>query len=239
MFRLVFLAFHGPRRVQAAHAHGHAAPSPVHPEEDEPAAHAGHLHDAPRTMAIPLIVLAVGAVFAGYVGVPEILGGGNRMEHFLAPSFTVSERASDSEAGAATGAESGQQGAGQEWALMGTATVAAFVGIGLAALFWLKRRDLADAAADRFPGLYRLLVHKYYVDEIYDTSVVQPIKTISEHGLWKGVDQGIIDGAVNGAGVSVRGASGWLRRLQTGSLRAYAASLFVGVLLVLAYVLWP
>ncbi len=62
---------------------------------------------------------------------------------------------------------------------------------------------------------------------------------MSEQGLWKGVDQGIIDGAVNGAAVSVRGASAALRLLQTGSIRAYAASLFVGVLLVLAYVLWP
>jgi NADH-quinone oxidoreductase subunit L len=122
---------------------------------------------------------------------------------------------------------------------MATASAAALVGIGLAALFWLRRRDLADLAAERFRGLYRLLVHKYYVDEIYDTSIVQPIKTIAEHGLWKGVDEGIIDGAVNGAAVTVRNASESLRRLQTGSIRGYAASLFVGVLLVLAYVLWP
>jgi NADH-quinone oxidoreductase subunit L len=86
--------------------------------------------------------------------------------------------------------------------------------------------------------LYRLLLHKYYVDELYDTSIVQPLWIISEQGLWKGVDQGIIDGGVNGAAQSVRGASGLLRRLQTGSLRAYAASLFAGVLLVLAYMLW-
>ncbi len=113
------------------------------------------------------------------------------------------------------------------------------VGIGLAALFWLKRRDLADAAADRFPSVYRLLLNKYYVDEVYDTSIVQPVKVISDQVLWKGVDQGIIDGAVNGAAVSVGGVSGVLRQLQTGSIRAYAASLFVGVLLVLAYALWP
>ena len=121
---------------------------------------------------------------------------------------------------------------------MGTATALAFAGIGVAALFWLKRRDWADSAARRFRGLYHLLLNKYYVDEIYDTSIVQPVKVISEQVLWKGVDQGIIDGAVNGAAVSVRGASGVLRQLQTGSIRASAASLFVGVLLVLAYVLW-
>ena len=56
--------------------------------------------------------------------------------------------------------------------------------------------------------------------------------------LWKGVDVGVIDGAVNGAGVTVRGASAWLRLLQTGSIRAYAASLMFGALLVIGYMLW-
>jgi NADH-quinone oxidoreductase subunit L len=253
MFRLVFLAFHGSRRGEpvaqphelAAHATGHG-----HGPHG-----GGHLHDAPPTMAIPLIVLAVGAVVAGYVGVPSILGGSNRIESFLEPSFTVAgaepgvgaaaHGAVSAEAPAAevvpvaetAGVHPGSHDASTEWALMGTATAAAFAGIGLAALFWLKRRDLAEAAAARFRGLHRLLLNKYYVDEIYDTSVVQPVKTMSEQVLWKGVDQGIIDGAVNGAAVSVAGASGVLRQLQTGSIRAYAASLFVGVLLVLAFVL--
>src|SRR5215212_7587447 len=104
MFRLVFLAFHGDRRV--------APHPPAHPEEEEPAAHAdvakphsahaaahhgghGHAHaphDAPPAMAIPLIVLAIGSIFAGYVGVPHALGGSNRIERFLEPSFEVSER---------------------------------------------------------------------------------------------------------------------------------------------------
>jgi len=87
--------------------------------------------------------------------------------------------------------------------------------------------------------MHRLLLHKYYVDELYDAAIVQPVKTGSEQVLWKGVDAGLIDGAVNGAGLTIRGASASLRRLQTGSLRSYAASLFVGVLLVLGYLLWP
>ena len=87
--------------------------------------------------------------------------------------------------------------------------------------------------------LHRLLLRKYYVDEIYDAALVQPIRIVSEQALWKGVDVGLIDGAVNGAGVTVRGASGWLRLLQTGSIRAYAASLMVGTLLILGYLLWP
>jgi NADH-quinone oxidoreductase subunit L len=77
------------------------------------------------------------------------------------------------------------------------------------------------------------------VDEIYDAGLVQPIRIVSEQVLWKGVDVGLIDGAVNGAGVTVRGASGLLRLIQTGSIRAYAASLMVGTLLILGYLLWP
>jgi NADH-quinone oxidoreductase subunit L len=117
-------------------------------------------------------------------------------------------------------------------------TLVALTGIGLAWVFFLRRRDLSDAAAVRFRGLHRMLLNKYYVDEIYDAAVVQPVRIVSEQALWKGVDVAVIDGAVNGAGVTVRGASGLLRRLQTGSIRAYAAALMIGAVMVLGYVLW-
>ena len=92
--------------------------------------------------------------------------------------------------------------------------------------------------AARFGTVYRLLSNKYYVDEIYDTTIVQPIRILSEEGLWKRVDVRGIDGAVNGVAETVGGLSDLLRRLQTGSVRAYAASLFAGVVLVLGYYLW-
>jgi NADH-quinone oxidoreductase subunit L len=143
----------------------------------------------------------------------------------------------------AEGGEEAESGhapeAATELSLMAVSIAVAGAGIGLAAVFFLRRRDLAEAAASRWRGLYRLLLHKYYVDEIYDAGVVQPVKTLSEQVLWEGVDVGIIDGAVNGAGLTVRGASGALRLLQSGSLRTYAASLFLGVLLILGYALWP
>ena len=231
MFRLVFLAFHGDRAP--------AAVSPEHPEEHEPAAqhsppthparqHApdtghqaphGHLHDAPPAMAFVLIVLAIGSVVAGWAG----LGG--RFEHFLEPSFapeSVREVADTS----------------AEIPLMIVSIVVAFAGIGLATYYFLKNRRAADAVAARFAGLYRLLLNKYYVDEIYDAAIVQPIRIASEDGLWKVVDVRVIDGAVNGAGEIVGGSSELMRRLQTGSVRAYAASLFVGVVLILGYYLW-
>ena len=73
---------------------------------------------------------------------------------------------------------------------------------------------------------------------IYDAALVQPIHIVSEQGLWKAVDVGLIDGAVNGVADAVGGGSEILRRLQTGSVRAYAASLFLGVVMVLGYYLW-
>jgi NADH-quinone oxidoreductase subunit L len=240
MFRLFFLTFHGKRADEspvADHA-GHGSARGGH------AASGGHLHDAPRPMAIALVVLAVGAILAGYVGVPAVFGGSNRIEHFLEPSFTIEPAdatGSAEHAAAAAGGAAAEPGDGHvalEGQLMLVSTLVAFIGIGLAWLFFLKRRDLADAAASRFPGLHRLLLNKYYVDEVYDAAIVQPVRIVSEQVLWKGVDAAIIDGAVNGAGVTVTGLSGRLRLLQTGSIRAYAASLMIGAVVILAYFLW-
>ena len=75
------------------------------------------------------------------------------------------------------------------------------------------------------------------MDEVYNAVFVQPIKQISTLVLWKGADAGLIDGTVNGVGALVRGTSGGIRRLQTGSVRAYAASLFLGVVLILGWYL--
>ena len=115
----------------------------------------------------------------------------------------------------------------------------AVAGIAIAAFIWLKRRELADEhGRARFAPIYRLLLNKYYVDELYDASVVQPLAVVSREGLWRGVDVGVIDGAVNGVGAIVDAGAAMLRRLQTGSVRAYAGSLFVGVVLILGYYLW-
>jgi NADH-quinone oxidoreductase subunit L len=170
-------------------------------------------------MAVALVVLAIGSVVAGYVA----LGG--RFERFLEPSFApqAAEAAADT---------------GLELTLMVVSSVVAVVGIAIAAFLYLKNRRAPDAIAERFASLHRLLLNKYYVDEIYDATVVQPIRIVSENGLWKGVDVRVIDGAVNGVAESVGGMSYLLRRIQTGSVRAYAASLFLGVVAILGYYLW-
>jgi NADH-quinone oxidoreductase subunit L len=122
--------------------------------------------------------------------------------------------------------------------LMVVSTVIAVAGIAFAYFVWVKRRRVADNMARQFPGLHRLLLNKYYVDEIYDATIVQPIKAASTEGLWRWFDVRVIDGAVNGTAAIVDSSAAMLRRLQSGSVRAYAGSLFVGVVVILGYYLW-
>ena len=221
MFRVVFLAFHGDRApgpIASAPPAGHA-PAARDPHDGSPGAHSGRLHDAPPAMALALIVLAVGSVAAGWVGI------GARFEHFLEPSFAPQPIAQASEGGV-------------ELTLMLVSSVVAVVGIAVAVFFFLANRRAADRVAWLFPRLHRVLSNKYYVDEMYDAAVVQPIRIASEEGLWKTVDVGVIDGTVNGIGETVTGGSEGLRRLQTGSVRTYAASLLLGVVVILGYYLW-
>ncbi len=268
MFRLVFMAFHGERRhapaapehpdeeepdqyasdivpgtSHAAHGTSHAAHGTSHVARGTSHV-AGAPHDAPWSMAIPLILLAIGSIVAGYVGVPHAIGGSNHIESFLEPSFEATAHETDAPAdteavhdGSATVADTPAE-ASTELALMGVSSGIAVAGIALAFFFWYRRPEAADAAAKRFRGVHRVLLNKYYVDELYDGAIVQPIKQLSIGGLWKGLDVGMIDGAVNGAGQIVRAISGGLRRTQTGSIRTYAASLFLGVILILGWYLW-
>jgi NADH-quinone oxidoreductase subunit L len=187
-------------------------------------------------MAIALVVLAIGSVVAGFVGVPHALGGHNQIEGFLAPSFRAVGSAAEATEGAA--AAGGEHGAATELSLMLLSVLVAAAGIGVATMVWLRRPAIATQWAERFGGAYRTLLNKYYVDEIYDAVFVQPIKRLSTRLLWRGVDAGFIDGTVNGVGLVVRGWSAVLRRLQTGSMRAYAMSTFLGVVVIVGYYLW-
>jgi len=253
MFRLVFLTFHGERRQGAVArdvgAIGHDAGAISHDPSaisHQPGA-ASHLHDAPAAMALALIVLALGSVLAGYVGVPHALGGTNALAAWLEPSFEArsvttlagEQVAAPGEPEATPAGEAGAEGnQSLELTLMVVSSLVALLGIGLAAFIWLKRREIADNAARTFHGVYTLLLNKYYVDEIYDAAIVQPIRIVSQEGLWRGVDVHVIDGAVNGTASIVQGGSSLMRRLQTGSVRAYAGSLLIGVVLILGYYLW-
>ena len=228
MFRAVFLTFHGPSHVSS---HGHA--DPHHGTHDV------HLHDAPPTMAIVLIVLAIGAVAAGYVGVPHALGGANRIEGFLEPSFESASESGEisAKAGETATGPAAEADHSVELPLMLVSTLVAFGGIGIATFLFLARRDVAQQLAARFAGVHRVLTNKYYVDEFYQSTIVEPVVTVSRQGLWRGLDTRVIDGSVNGIGTLVRGGAAVLRQMQTGSVRNYAAALFLGVVLILGYYL--
>lgn len=240
MFRLVYMAFAGERRGgHTAHghddAHGHADAHGHHADAHHGG---GHLHDAPPAMAIALIVLAIGSVAAGYVGVPHVLGGSNRIESYLEPSFVAhSELAAEAEMAPAGEGAAAEHGNSMEFTLMAVSVLVGLGGIGTATFFFYRKPEAADAVAAQFSGVHKLLLNKYYVDELYDAIIVQPIKRVSTGVLWKGVDAGLIDGTVNAVGLVVRGWSAVLRRLQTGSVRAYAMSIFVGVVVIVGYYL--
>jgi len=207
MFRLLFMTFHGERRGAV-----HNGP---------------HMHDAPSAMAFALITLALGSVVAGYAGVPEVLGGANRLEQFLSasvPSASAVTREAAPEA--------------SELWLMFVASLLALVGIGLAFYAYLRRPETASRLADQFPRLYRFLLNKGFVDELYDEVLVEPTKVLAEGALWRAIDATIIDGAVNGAAVIVGEAGGALRKVQTGSMRAYAVWVLLGVVVIVGYYLW-
>ena len=253
MFRLVYLTFFGERRHDApapaqadedGHATAHSShlshPHPSHHSHDSHGSHHhdSHLHDAPPAMALALIVLAIGSVAAGYIGVPHALGGHNALAAWLEPSFGVHETAEPGAAAAVGEEGSAEAHEALELTLMGVSSGIAILGIAIATFIWLKRREIAAAMARSFAPIHRLLLNKYYVDELYDATVVQPIKIVSQEGLWRGFDVRVVDGAVNGTASVVAGSAAVLRRLQTGSVRAYAGSLFVGVVLVLGYYLW-
>jgi NADH-quinone oxidoreductase subunit L len=243
MFRLVFLTFHGERR--------HAATATEHPEEVEPTAHAApshpaaapshhevHLHDAPPAMALALIVLALGSVVAGYIGVPHALGGHNQLATWLEPAFEApaveGPAAAGVEAAAAEPALPEEEDhTALELTLMAVSSGIAIAGIALAAFIWLKRRELADRMARSFGGIYRLLLNKYYVDEIYDAALIRPIVAGSREGLWKIFDLGVIDGLLHGIGQAVTELGRLGRYLQAGFVRGYAAIILFGALILI------
>ena len=191
-------------------------------------------------MAIALVVLAIGSVLAGFVGVPHALGGHNQIEAFLEPSFSAigAHEGAAAAAVAEAAAPAAHAETSTELGLMLLSTLIAVAGIFVATLFFLKKPERADRTAAQFAGVHRLLLNKYYVDELYNAVIVQPIKKVSSGLLWRGVDAGVIDGTVNAVGLVVRGWSAVLRRLQTGSVRAYAMSFFMGVVTILGYYLW-
>ena len=203
MFRSVYLTFYGSFRG-------------THEQEH-------HLHESPPVMTIPLWILAAGAVVAGFVGVPKVLGGIERFHLWLEPVLYHP---------AGIEAAEHEMGTFMELALIVIAVIVAAGGILLARRIYGGDSGLSQGRtwAERFPTLYRVLVNKYYVDEIYDALIVKPLAGLSRF-FWKGVDTFIIDGTIH-AGAYATELTGELGRLSTtGNVRTYALYFFLGVIL--------
>ena len=112
----------------------------------------------------------------------------------------------------------------------------AAAGIYTAYKMYLKRPELPEKVTAKIPVIYDLVYHKYYVDEIYDATVVEPIKNGSDF-LWHGVDENVIDGAVNGSATTVGWLSSHLRKLETGFVQLYALAILIGAVLVTGYLI--
>jgi NADH-quinone oxidoreductase subunit L len=229
MTRLMVLTFWGNERFK--HESGHHDPA------SHQSGHADHgvsPHESPRSMTVPLIVLAAGALLVGYFGISEGLSGGkipNYFERLLEPSIAKTQThqaghliipVGQNEPGPLEASED----VGTELALTGVSIVLALGGI-FAGWVWFRRTPLWKPP--------QLLEDKYYVDEVYNASVVQPIKVGSINLLWKFIDVRIIDGAVNGAGRLAAGLGAALRQMQSGLARSYVAVLVIGALLIVGY----
>jgi NADH-quinone oxidoreductase subunit L len=226
--------------------------------KSEESAH--HPHESPWSMTVPLIVLAVLSAVGGFIGVPHALSSFftdrdvNVIEHTLEPAVahmpasggkhfetqgsapvtgepshgaapaTEPSHGAAAEPSHAAGAEAAHGAVGAERLLTLVSVVIAGLGIG-AGLWLFRRRPLLE--------MPRLLENKYYVDEIYDTTLIRPIEAVSREGFWKVIDKGVIDGLLHSIGEAVTEAGRVARYMQAGFVRGYAAIILLGALILI------
>jgi NADH-quinone oxidoreductase subunit L len=209
MFRLVYMTFFGQSRYN-----DHSA---------------SHVHESTKVMTVPLIVLAVLSVIGGYIGIPKALGGGAWFERFLDPVFArgreVARIASATEPSHAL-----------EYLLIFITVALVVVMILAARRLYFKQAATAEQFESSFGRLHKLISNKYYVDEVYDHAIVQPLVKGSNL-LWRKFDVLVIDGFVNGAAWMVGQWAVGLRRLQTGMIRSYAFVFLGGAIFIIGYMI--
>ena len=214
MFRLIFLTFFGKPRF------------------DE---HEVHVHESPRNMTVPLMILAFLSIVGGWFAAPHLLGKTDYFDAFLHPVFSAYGVQSGIEQGASLAGAAGEAGGISPspamellHALTGPPVVLAIIGLLVAWWFYIHRPDAPKKLAERVHGLYTLLLNKYYVDEIYAILFIRPFLWISTNVLWHVVDERVIDGTVNGFADVARDAGGQARELQSGNARSYATWVVIG-----------
>jgi NADH-quinone oxidoreductase subunit L len=183
-----------------------------------------HLHESPPVMTIPLVLLAFFSVVAGYVGLPVVVGKDlNWFGHFLEPVIAHIPEAHLS--------------LQTEWMLILISVAVAVIGIYIAYVFYLKKSQIPHNLVAKFPGVYKLLYNKYYIDEIYEAVIVNPMVRGSEI-VYDHFDLKVIDGAANGSATSAGFLGKVLSYLQTGLIKDYALIFLLGAILFLGYLLF-
>ncbi|MBI5050770.1 MAG: NADH-quinone oxidoreductase subunit L [Nitrospirae bacterium] len=183
-----------------------------------------HLHESPSVMTIPLIFLAIGAVASGWVGIPPLLmEHGDRIGEFLAPVL---------------GPPKGEGSHAEEWMVMGLSVFVGLAGIFTAYIMYLKKTELPYKIGEKFQAVYKLLYNKYWIDELYDKTIVRPVLSVSEKIILGFFDAKIIEGVVNGVPNLIGAFSQRLRKIQTGMLSHYAVAMALGVLVIIGAVIF-
>ncbi len=169
-----------------------------------------HLHESPKAMTLPLIILAILSIIGGYVGVPEALGGHHQLAEFLSP---------------VVGHSSHELSHNTEYMLMGISSVLVLISILFA---WIRFKNYR--VEGQATGLSKWLENKWYVDELYDMVIVKPLKSISSF-LNNVIESKVVDGTVNGVGRFVNYSSRQLRWLQSGQVGAYVLLMVIGMII--------
>lgn len=188
----------------------------------QPRFHHGHddhegVHESPNVMVLPLIVLAVLSVVGGFIGFP----GHSWLEHWLTPVVGHHDIEHSSMA----------------YVIMAVSVLVGFAGMGLGLLLYVKRPEIPKKVHENFGLVYKLLSNKYYIDEIYDAVVIQPIKKIAMV-CWKFLDVVIVDGTVLAFARISRASGEMARLLQTGSMQVYAAFILLGLVATVGYLIY-
>ncbi|MPR33513.1 NADH-quinone oxidoreductase subunit L [Salmonirosea aquatica] len=205
MFRLLFLTFFGSFRGTQEQEH--------------------HLHESPASMTIPLVILAIFSAVGGFIGVPEALGGTHQLAEFMSPLFEAARQVNP-EAFAATALTHSE-----EFRLMGISVVVALVAAIVAYVMYISRNAVPAPESETRTGLENVVYHKYYIDELYDTVFVKPIRTLSS--LLASFGEFFIDLFVEGAGKLVKVLSNAGRQTQSGSIGYYVFAMVVGIMVIL------
>ncbi len=211
MFRLLFLTFFGTERYDEHHV---------------------HVHESPKSMTVPLIILAILSVCGGWMAAPQLMGGVNHFQNFLAPVVATAAEP------VTAAAESSGSGGEILQALVGAPVIAGLLGFLLAWWLYIKSPEIPKKLAASLSGPYKLLSGKYFIDELYLAVIVRPLVWISDKVLWHVVDERAIDGTVNGVAFVSRETGDRLRRANTGNIRSYATWIVLGVLVFTSLLLW-